>query len=140
MRIALVAHDNKKKDLVEWAIHNRDILAGHNLCATGTTGRLLSDALDRDVQRMQSGPLGGDQQIGAGIAQGDIQMLIFFWDPLEPMPHDPDVKALLRLAVVWDIPLACNRISADYLITSPLLAQEASRKRPSFDSYVNRGV
>ena len=138
MRIALVAHDNKKRDLVEWASHNKDILSAHQLCATGTTGRLLSDALDRDVQRMQSGPLGGDQQIGAGIAQGDIQMLIFFWDPLEPMPHDPDVKALLRLAVVWDIPLACNRISADYLITSPLFSKEASRRRPQYEDYVNR--
>lgn len=138
MRIALVAHDNKKTDMVEWAIHNKDLLAAHNLVATGTTGRLLSEALDREVQCMQSGPLGGDQQIGAGIAQGDIQMLVFFWDPLEPMPHDPDVKALLRLAVVWDIPLACNRISADYLITSPLLRQEAGRKRPSYGAYVNR--
>jgi methylglyoxal synthase len=122
-RIALVAHDGKKGDLLEWAEHNRDLLAGHCLYATGTTGRLLSEALNLPVTRFQSGPLGGDQQIGALIALGDLDMLVFFWDPMSSQPHDSDVKALVRLAVLWDIPIACNRTSADYLITSPLLAK-----------------
>ena len=125
-RIALVAHDGRKGDLLEWAEYNRDILADHTLYATGTTGRLLGDALDLPVTCFQSGPLGGDQQIGALIALGDLDMLIFFWDPMSSQPHDSDVKALVRLAVLWDIPIACNRTSADYLITSPLLAQPRS--------------
>src|SRR5579863_281332 len=122
-RIALVAHDDRKDDLLEWAVYNRDILADHTLFATGTTGRLLGEALDPPVTCFQSGPLGGDQQIGALIAAGDLDMLIFFWDPMSSHPHDADVKALVRIAVVWDIPIACNRTSADYLITSPLLRQ-----------------
>ena len=122
-RIALVAHDGKKDDLLEWAEHNRDLLAGHTLYATGTTGKLLSGALDVPVTRFLSGPLGGDQQIGALIALGELDMLIFFWDPMSSQPHDSDVKALVRLAVLWDIPIACNRTSADYLITSPLLSE-----------------
>jgi methylglyoxal synthase len=121
-RIALVAHDHRKGDLLEWADYNRDILAGHLLYATGTTGRLLGDLLDLPVTCFQSGPLGGDQQIGALIASGRLDMLVFFWDPMSPQPHDSDVKALVRIAVVWNIPIACNRTSADYLITSPLLA------------------
>lgn len=136
--IALVAHDHKKKDLMEWARHNRSILAKHKLYATGTTGKLLIDTLDRHVECVQSGPLGGDQQIGARIAEGLIDMLVFFWDPLEPMPHDPDVKALLRLAVVWEIPMACNRISADYMITSPLMQNDIEREPPDFSAYTNR--
>jgi methylglyoxal synthase len=120
-RIALVAHDHRKGDLLEWADYNRDILAGHLLYATGTTGRLLGDLLDLPVTCFQSGPLGGDQQIGALIASGRLDMLVFFWDPMSPQPHDSDVKALVRIAVVWNIPIACNRTSADYLITSPLL-------------------
>ena len=123
LRIALIAHDNKKADLREWARFNRTVLARQRLSATGTTGRLLAEDLGLLVTCVQSGPLGGDQQIGARIAEGDIDMLIFFWDPLEPQPHDPDVKALVRLAVLWDIPIACNRTSADYLITSPLLRE-----------------
>src|SRR6266487_3905179 len=120
-RIALVAHDDRKGDLIEWAEHNRDVLARQVLYATGTTGQMLGDRLDLPVTCFQSGPLGGDQQIGALIASGDLDVLVFFWDPMSPQPHDSDVKALVRIAVVWNIPLACNRTSADYLITSPLL-------------------
>jgi methylglyoxal synthase len=137
-RIALVAHDNKKKDLLEWAKFNRDLLAYHELCATGTTGILLEDALDTPVLKLQSGPLGGDQQIGAKIAEGLIDFIIFFWDPLEPQPHDPDVKALLRIAVVWNIPIACNRTSADFMISSPLMSSAYERILPDFDSYRRR--
>ena len=122
-RIALVAHDDKKGDLLEWAEYNRDILADHILYATGTTGRLLGDHLDLSVTCFQSGPLGGDQQIGALIASGRLDMLVFFWDPMSPQPHDSDVKALVRVAVLRNIPIACNRTSADYLITSPLLSK-----------------
>ena len=127
--IALVAHDDRKGDLLEWAGHNRDILASHLLYATGTTGQLLKDRLAVPVTCFQSGPLGGDQQIGALIAAGDLDMLVFFWDPMSPQPHDSDVKALVRIAVVWDIPIACNRTSADYLITSPLLGQDRHTSR-----------
>ena len=127
LRLALVAHDNRKADLVDWARHNADLLARHDLVATGTTGRLLADALGRDVECLHSGPLGGDLQIGARISEGLVDLLVFFWDPLEPQPHDPDVKALLRIAVVWNLPVACNRASADYLITSPLLGSDYER-------------
>ena len=126
-KIALIAHDNRKKDLLEWAKYNRDLLAMHSLFATGTTGKILSDELQLDIFRFKSGPLGGDQQVGAMIAEGDIDFLIFFWDPLEPMPHDPDVKALLRIAIVYNIPIANNRASADFLISSPLMSTEYDR-------------
>ena len=129
-RIALVAHDDRKGDLLEWADYNRDILADHELYATGTTGRLLSETLGLPVTCFQSGPLGGDQQIGALIASGRLDMLVFFWDPMSPQPHDSDVKALVRIAVVWNIPIACNRTSADYLITSPLLAKPHAARSP----------
>jgi methylglyoxal synthase len=129
-RIALVAHDDRKGDLLEWAEYNRDILADHILYATGTTGRMLGERLVLPVTCFQSGPLGGDQQIGALIASGRLDMLIFFWDPMSSQPHDSDVKALVRIAVVWNIPIACNRTSADYLITSPLLGGSAPEHAP----------
>jgi methylglyoxal synthase len=122
-RIALIAHDNKKKDMREWARFNRHRLTEHQLFATATTGHLLQEELDLEVTCFRSGPYGGDQQIGARIAEGEIDLLVFFWDPLEPHPHDPDVKALLRVAVVCNIPVACNRATADFMISSPLLAQ-----------------
>jgi methylglyoxal synthase len=131
MRIALVAHDFKKPDLLDWAGYNRELLTGHILYATGTTGRLLHDELGLEVTCFQSGPKGGDQQIGALIAAGDLDLLVFFTDPMHPQPHDPDVKALMRIATVWDIPLACNRASADFLITSPLLTVYP-RRTPAF--------
>jgi methylglyoxal synthase len=139
-RIALVAHDNKKADLLDWAQYNRDLLANHQLMATGTTGTLLEEALQVPVVKLQSGPLGGDQQVGARIAEGTVDLVIFFWDPLQPQPHDPDVKALLRIAVVWNIPVACNRASADYMISSPLLTSAYERQLPEYEAYQNRKV
>lgn len=136
--IAIVAHDNKKQDLLAWAKFNREALEGHNLIATGTTGKLLHTELGLSVTRLQSGPLGGDQQIGAKISEGKIDILIFFWDPLEPHPHDPDVKALLRIAVVWNIPIACNRASADFLISSSLMPQEYQRLVPDYEGHRTR--
>ncbi len=137
-KIALVAHDNKKRDLMEWAEFNRDLLAEHELYATGTTGQLLAETLDLPVHRLQSGPLGGDQQIGAKISEGEIDFMIFFWDPLEPHPHDPDVKALLRIAVVWNIPVACNRATADFMISSTLMDRAYPRLLPNYDGYRGR--
>jgi methylglyoxal synthase len=139
-KIALVAHDNKKQDLIEWARYNRDVLAQHDLFGTGTTGKLLEKELKADITKLESGPLGGDQQIGARIAQGDIDFLIFFWDPLEPLPHDPDIKALLRIAVVWNIPVACNRASADFMISSQLMSEEYDRLIPNYEDYRARSV
>ncbi len=137
-RIALVAHDNKKQDLLEWARYNRELLVQHDLYATGTTGQLLCEALDASVTCLQSGPLGGDQQIGSRIAEGDIDLLVFFWDPLSPQPHDPDVKALLRIAVVWNIPVACDRATADYVISSPLMTEPYERIQPDYAGYLER--
>jgi methylglyoxal synthase len=130
-RIALVAHDGRKQDMREWAEFNRDLLACHELYATGTTGRMLGEELGLPVTRFQSGPLGGDQQIGARIADGGIDVLVFFWDPLEPHPHDTDVKALLRVAVLWNIPVACNRATADFLISSPLMNSHTVEHGPA---------
>jgi methylglyoxal synthase len=137
-KIALVAHDNKKSDLVEWAKYNSTLLAHHTICATGTTGAILEKELGIKIEKLQSGPLGGDQQVGARIAESEIDFLIFFWDPLEPQPHDPDVKALLRMAVVWNIPIACNRSSADFMISSPLMDSDYDRIVPDYDVYRRR--
>jgi methylglyoxal synthase len=137
-RIALVAHDNKKDDLVEWALYNRETLRQHSLYATGTTGTIMEETLRLPVTKFQSGPLGGDQQIGARIAEGEIDVLVFFWDPLEPQPHDPDVKALLRMAVVWNIPTANNRATADFIISSPLLDQPYEHGVPDYSGYRER--
>src|SRR5215469_12084320 len=126
-RIALIAHDNCKGEMLEWARFNRGTLAEHELYATGTTGGLIAGELDLTVNRFLSGPLGGDQQVGAAIAEGRIDFLIFFWDPLEPQPHDVDVKALLRIAVVCNVPTACNRATADFVLSSPLTAEEYQR-------------
>ncbi len=130
-RIALIAHDHRKQDLIEWARFNRDMLERHQLYATSTTGELLESELDFSVTKLKSGPLGGDLQIGAKIAEGQIDVLVFFWDPLQPLPHDPDVKALLRVAVLWNIPIACNRTTADFLVSSPLMAVDYRREPPS---------
>jgi methylglyoxal synthase len=137
-RIALVAHDNKKAELIEWAVYNKTSLARHELVATGTTGKLLEEQLDRPVKKMLSGPLGGDQQIGAMIAEGKIDVLIFFWDPMEAQPHDSDVKALLRLGVAWNILLACDRATADFVLTSPLMQGEYEIIIPDYSHYMNR--
>ena len=139
-KIALVAHDNKKRDLVEWAKFNRDLLAHHKVYATGTTGALLERELGFPIEKLQSGPLGGDQQIGAKIVEGAIDFLIFFWDPLEQQAHDPDVKALLRIALVWNIPTACDRATADFMISSPLMDQTYERLVPDYDAYRTRKV
>ena len=136
--IALVAHDNMKDELVEWALTNKIELARHHLFATGTTGTLLESVLDQAIIKFLSGPLGGDQQIGASIAEGKLDVLIFFWDPMEAQPHDPDVKALLRVAATWNIPTACNRATADFLLTSPLMNNEDEPVLPDYTSYVNR--
>jgi len=139
-KVGLVAHDNKKRDLIDWVTFNRLLLAQHDLVATGTTGAMLEDVVGTGIRKLQSGPLGGDQQLGALIAEGEIDFLVFFWDPLEPQPHDPDVKALLRIAVVWNIPVACNRASADFMISSPLMTSDYERQAPDYQSYVNRQI
>ena len=137
-RIALVAHDNKKHDLLEWVKYNRHALTQHELYATGTTGKLLEEMLGVTIHRLQSGPLGGDQQIGAKIAEQELDLLIFFWDPLTQQAHDSDVKALLRIAVVWNIPVACNRASADFMVSSPLMTNNYERQMPNYEGYTAR--
>ncbi len=137
-KIALIAHDNKKSDLLDWCKQNKETLLNHDLCATGTTGKVLQKELECHITTFESGPLGGDQQIGSRIAEGTVDFLIFFWDPLEPLPHDPDIKALLRVAAVWNIPVACNRTSADFMISSPLMAKDYCRLLPDYEAYRKR--
>lgn len=139
-RIALVAHDNKKSDLMDWAKYNKDVLSQHLLVATGTTGRLLEQVLETPVQKLLSGPLGGDQQLGAMIAEGKLDVIIFFWDPMEAQPHDSDVKALLRIAVTWNMIIACNRTTADFVLTSVLMKEEYPVYIPDYSNYLNRKV
>jgi len=139
-RIALVAHDHKKADLIEWAVYNKKVLIQHDLVATGTTGRLLQEELGYPVKRFLSGPLGGDQQVGALIAEGNLDIIIFFWDPMEQQPHDSDVKALLRLAVTWNIIIACNRTTADFVLTSFLMNDDYPLVLPDYSSYLNRKI
>lgn len=150
--IALVAHDNRKKDLVEWVGWNYEVILKHNLVCTGTTGKIVEDELslkikelDREdlqinLTRLKSGPLGGDQQLGSLIVDGKIDLIIFFWDPMEPHPHDVDVKALLRIAVLYNIPMACNRASADFIISSPLINKDYERVVKDYSKYINREV
>ncbi|NLI31876.1 MAG: methylglyoxal synthase [Deltaproteobacteria bacterium] len=149
-KIALVAHDNRKRDLIEWVQWNRQILEAHHLVCTGTTGRLVEKTLSKGIEEvssgqsvrtitmLKSGPLGGDQQLGAMIAEGRIDMVIFFWDPMQPHPHDVDVKALLRIAVVYNVPTACNRSTADFLISSPLMNDIYERVVKDYSHYLNR--
>ncbi len=147
-RIALVAHDHRKHDLIEWVEWNWNILVEHQLICTGTTGRLVEESLVRKLEgmrtfkypmrKLKSGPLGGDQQLGALIADGAVDMVIFFWDPMQPLPHDVDVKALLRIAVLYNVPIACNRATADYLISSVLMSMEYSPERRDYQEYANR--
>jgi methylglyoxal synthase len=148
--IALVAHDNRKKDLVEWVEFNYKTLLGHQLICTGTTGKLVEETLlgklepeenlENAIVKLRSGPLGGDQQLGSMIAEGKIDMLIFFWDPMQPQPHDVDVKALLRITVVYNIPTACNRSTADFMISSPLLKLEYEQKLIDYSVYIQRNI
>lgn len=139
-RVALVAHDNMKAQLLEWATYNKRLLLQANLIATGTTGAMLSEALGTYIDKLLSGPLGGDQQLGALIAQGEIDLLVFFWDPMKSQPHDPDVKALLRLCQVWNIPVASNRATADYLISSPLFRNDYKHTRPDYETHLTRAI
>ncbi|MDX2473356.1 MAG: methylglyoxal synthase [Candidatus Krumholzibacteria bacterium] len=149
--IALVAHDNRKKDLISWIEFNVELLVEHELTCTGTTGRLVEAAIrakvpaakmpkDFSIRKLKSGPLGGDQQLGALITEGEIDLIIFFWDPMEPQPHDVDVKALLRIAVVYNIPMACNRSTADFLISSPLMQGRYTPAVKDYSSYLTRSI
>ncbi|MCI2081932.1 MAG: methylglyoxal synthase [Bacteroidales bacterium] len=146
--IALVAHDNNKKDLIEWALFNRETLAKFKLVCTGTTGRLVEEALEGnlepgeklDIIRLKSGPLGGDVELSSMISKNEIDMLIFLWDPMQPQPHDVDVRSLLRISNLYNIPTACNRATADFMISSPLLKEEYARKLKDYSQYLNRKI
>lgn len=149
--IGLVAHDNRKQDLAEWVAYNYGTLADHHIVCTGTTGRMIEETLarraveesgpvPRPITKLRSGPLGGDQQLGALIAENRIDALIFFWDPMQPQPHDVDVKALLRIATVYNVPTACNRATADYMVSSPLLGLAYERFVPDFSEYLGRDL
>lgn len=138
--IALVAHDGKKQEMVDWCDKNKDILKNHFLCGTGTTARLIAEKTGLPVRAYNSGPLGGDQQIGAKIVEGGIDFMVFLWDPLEAQPHDPDVKALLRIAVVYDIPVANNLATADFMLTSEYMNKPYSRKVLNFSATVEKRV
>lgn len=139
-RVALVAHDNKKLELIEWVRHNKEVLGTHVLYGTGTTGTMIEDATGLHVNKLMSGPMGGDQQLGAMIAEEKIGIVIFFWDPMEAQPHDPDIKALLRIGVVWNIPIACNRSTADFLITSTLMNEAYEAQITDYTKYMNRKI
>lgn len=149
-RIALVAHDNRKQDLIEWVRWNHVILLQHRLVSTGTTGRLVEEAIREkmgdakgrrfEITKLKSGPLGGDQQLGALIAEGEIDLIIFLWDPMQPQPHDVDIKALLRIAVVYNVPTACNRATADFMISSPLMEEEYQATVKDYSAYLGRQV
>lgn len=138
--IALIAHDSKKPELVKWVEANKEVLKTHFLCGTGTTARLIAEATDLPVKGYNSGPLGGDQQIGARIVEGNVDFVVFFWDPLENQPHDPDVKALLRIAAVYDIPIANNRASADFMLNSTYMSQEYERKVVNYNKVIKRHI
>jgi len=138
--IALIAHDNKKAEIIEWVKSHRDELMQHTLYATGTTGALIEQQAEVGIHKLLSGPMCGDQQVGARITEGAVDFLIFFWDPFEPMPHDPDVKALLRIAAVWNIPVACNRASADFLLSSVLMQESYERQVPDYERYMQDRV
>ncbi|WP_448516403.1 methylglyoxal synthase [Pseudothermotoga sp.] len=139
-RIALIAHDRMKKDLIEWVEFNKGTLSRHELYATGTTGTLIEERTNLKVHKFKSGPLGGDQQIGAKIAEGEIDILVFFWDPLEPLAHDVDIKALIRLATVYNIPVAINRSTADFLISSPLFESEYEKIQPDYETQLRERI
>ena len=150
-QIALVAHDNRKQDLVEWVSWNHEIILKHDLVCTGTTGSIVEAELTRKIKeedidlqinitKLKSGPLGGDQQLGSLIVEGKVDFIIFFWDPMEPHPHDVDVKALLRIAVLYNIPMACNRASADFMISSPLIEKDYVRVVKDYSTYINRKI
>ncbi len=139
-RIALVAHDGRKADLVDWAQKNVSILSKHSLCGTGTTGGIIQKHCNLDVHRLKSGPLGGDQQLGAMIADGGLDILIFFWDPMAAQPHDVDVKALLRMSVLYNVAVACNRASADFLISSPLISKKYSCELKDYSSFFSKDL